>query len=89
MKKLYSESEIEFLKSYYPIYGAKFCSKKINRPVESVRNKASSLKIKSGKEIPKEDIIFVDLGIKEKIDSTLFLDLNKITKESAYFIGFF
>jgi len=89
MNKLYREEEIEFLNNYYPIYGAKFCSEKLNRSIESLRAKASRLNLKSGKQKLKEDIIFENITPDENINSKIFINSEFITKESAYFIGFF
>ena len=90
MAKTYTQQEIDFLHQYYPIYGVKFCSEKLQRTIESVRQKTSRLKISSGKQ-PIDESLEINIQIipNERINSQLILDINQMTKESAYFIGFF
>lgn len=47
--KHYRQSEINFLKKYYPTHGKKFCMKKLNRTEPSIRGKVHELKIKQNK----------------------------------------
>ena len=90
MTKNYTKVEIDFLNQYYPIYGAKFCSEKLQRTIESIRAKTSRLKISSGKQIVDQSLeINIELSPNEKINSQFILNPLQITKESAYFIGFF
>lgn len=90
MAKVYTQQEIDFLYQYYPIYGVKFCSEKLQRTIESIRQKTSKLKISAGNQ-PIDESLEINIQIfpSEKINSQLILDVNQITKEVAYFIGFF
>ena len=46
MKNFYSKKEIEFLKKYYPNKGKRWCAKKLNRSVGTIRSKVSKLGLK-------------------------------------------
>lgn len=53
-KNLYSQSEVEFLTINYPLYGADYCAKALNRTKSGVISKCSSLGIKSGAYAPRK-----------------------------------
>ena len=44
---LWRQEDLEFLKNNYPLHGGLFCAEKLSRTNKSVRNKASSLGLKS------------------------------------------
>lgn len=74
----YTKEEEQFLIENYPIYGAKYCSIKLNRGMGTVGNKARKLGLKAGREKHISQ---------QKIPVDQFLDIK--TKEVAYFLGFF
>jgi hypothetical protein len=63
MKNLYTEQEIEFLKTKFPIFGAEYCAKYLNRTKCSIKTKTYSLGIKLNKRIDVEQ--FFNIKTKE------------------------
>jgi len=69
--KFYSEKEISWIKTNYPLYGSNYCANFLNVTLEQIRNKIKNLKINK-----KEDI---------KIELEQFKTIK--TKEVAYILG--
>lgn len=74
----YTKKEEEFLIENYPIYGAKYCSIKINKSPDAIGNKARRLGLKAGNN--KHPSL-------QKISVNQFLSIT--SKEVAYFLGYF
>lgn len=79
MSKLYSKEDCEFLRQNYLKISVEESSKILGRTEESIRQKARSLGL-SKKENPLNRLV---------INPNLIINPDFITKESAYFIGFF
>lgn len=82
----YTEQEDKLLKEFYPLKGARFCSEKLNRKVESIWDRAKTLKLKINKEVLSE--ILTDAFSKNKkysLNENIFL--NEKTPESCYLLG--
>lgn len=90
MHKTYSDSDISFLRKYYPIHGASFCSIKLNRPVVSIHRICS----KHGIKIPHNLVVKLrSLGQERVFKNHYKIDINRFVDirlpEVAYFLGYF
>lgn len=65
MRKEWTESEVSFLKEYFPKQGRKYCGEKLNRSVQSIRRKADVLGLK------------LEKGVRNKISREGCMQSNK------------
>jgi Ca2+-binding EF-hand superfamily protein len=84
--KYYSTEEIEFIKENFPKFGAKYCSKELNRTQHAILGKAHSLGIKLTSEQKTKIFSERDRSKIKKIDLDQFTNIN--TPEVAYFLGY-
>lgn len=85
MSKRFTESEINFIKEYYPDYGSKFCADKLDRSIDSIQSKASRLGIARNRSVTLDgdEINFKETSLE------LSISQESMSKEMAYFLGFF
>jgi hypothetical protein len=93
MNKIWTGEDITFLIEDYPLQGASFCAKKLNRTVRAVQSKCSLLKIRPLKETITSNNRQAQLKYNESRPNTdfnvnveQFLDIK--TPGVAYFLGF-
>lgn len=63
MKNLFSDNDINYLKKMFPVFGAEYCAKHLNRSKCAIKTKAYSLNIKLNKRVDSEQ--FFNIKTKE------------------------
>jgi len=82
MENHYNIEEIKFIKEFYPIFGAKYCSNYLNRDVRSIRNFAFRIKLKNIKYLHRK---YEKPAEFRKVNQNGFINVE--TKYHAYILG--
>ena len=79
--RLYSPSEIIFIKKYYPIYGSRYVGQKLGRSPSSIKDKARRLRVERRKFIDwnKYEIQYLKKWYKKKRPSVIARHLERTT----------